>query len=89
MKGKRTKTRLDSVVLVFQVSTDGAFWVDSIDSEERRFCWILNVVALPDLPQRFGHFRNVHHGSLFRKLLMDTVHVHLVVAAALFSEAYV
>lgn len=89
MTSKVMEIRFRPVVCELQVGEEGPFRVFSIHPEERRFSWILEVMALPDPPQRLGDFGNVHHGSLVRKLLMDTIHEHLILPAALGSEAYV
>ena len=89
MTKKRTKIRRPSVVVVLQVSAEGAFRTFSNDSEDRRFFWIVDEVTLSDPPQRFGVLGNVHHGSLVRKLCMDTVHIRFILPAALFFKAYV
>ncbi|CAF9911772.1 MAG: hypothetical protein ALECFALPRED_007644 [Alectoria fallacina] len=78
-----------SVIRELLVSKEGAFGVFSIDPEKRHFCWIPIVITMSDSPQRYGNFGNIHHGSLVRKLLMDTIHEHFILRAAPCVVTYV
>lgn len=42
---------------------------------------MLEVIILPDVPQRLGAFGNIHSGSLVRKPLMDLIHIELIIPA--------
>ena len=85
----KMKIRPGYVIGEFHGSEGGAFRVHSIDFEERRFSWILQVITLADPPQRFRNFGDIHHSSLARKLFMDTIHPHSIVIVALGFVAYV
>lgn len=83
------KIRPSSVGCVLPVGEEGLVLIFSINPEERQFFQIPELVTLPDHPQCSGRFGNIHHGSLVRKLLMDTIHPHRVPEAAVGSVAYV